>query len=303
MSGSWTEPEQLIRGIALAGVLAVLAVITASAYLRLTSAGLGCEDWPACYGARGPTAPQVPHPGVRLTHRVSATLAGLAVLAIGAIALRHRQRFRGELKITALLLLITIALSALGRATPGAALPVVALGNVLGGMAMASLLFWLALGPPPAGAVPPARLRTLAWAALLLVCAQAALGVLTSATYSGLVCPSLPLCAPDGLPGRWSLSEFDPWSTQTERVTLHMAHRTAALVAAGGVLALAFSRCIGLRVRTALLQLLVVELILGLLLVTFSLPLAAAVAHNLCAALLLLALVAAHHGRFQKPEY
>jgi cytochrome c oxidase assembly protein subunit 15 len=79
-----------------------------------------------------------------------------------------------------------------------------------------------------------------------------------------------------------------------------------ALLAAGAVLAVALSEGLRLRVRTTLLQLLVVELLLGLLVVALSLPLAVAVAHNLCAALLLLALVAAHHagsGRAGKTEY
>jgi cytochrome c oxidase assembly protein subunit 15 len=292
----------LIRRIALAGVLAVLVVIAASAYLRLTAAGLGCADWPACYGVPAQDARQS-HPVVRLVHRVSASLAGVAVLAIGVLASRQARRFRYELRVTAVLLLLTIALAALGRATPGAALPVVAVGNVLGGMLMAALLWWLALGPRPQALDAPARLRALSWAALLLVFVQSALGILTSASYSGLACPALPLCASGGLPGAWSLSEFDPWSTQPERALLHMAHRAAALLAAAAVLAVALSRGISVRVRTALLQLLIVELILGLLLVAFSLPLAAAVAHNLCAALLLLALVAAHHGLSGKPEY
>jgi cytochrome c oxidase assembly protein subunit 15 len=292
---AWRAPEQLIRRIALAGVLAVLVVIAASAYLRLTAAGLGCEDWPACYGVQAQDARQS-HPAVRLVHRVAATVAGVTVLAIGVLAFRQARRFRHELGVTAVLLLLTIGLAALGRATPGTALPAVAMGNLLGGMLMAGLLWWLALGPRQRGPDRPARQPLLSWAALILVLAQTALGVLTSASHSGLVCPTLPLCAPDGLPGGWSLAQLDPWSTQTERATLHMVHRVGALLAAGAVLVLALSRGIRLRARTALLQLLVVELLLGLLLVALSLPLAAAVAHNVAAALLLLALVAAHHG-------
>jgi cytochrome c oxidase assembly protein subunit 15 len=284
-----------IRRIAFAGALAVLVVIAASAYLRLTAAGLGCEDWPACYGVQAQDARQS-HPAVRLVHRVAATVAGVTILAIGVLAFAQARRFRHELRITTALLLLTIGLAALGRATPGSGLPAVALGNVLGGMAMAALLWWLALGPRKAGVEAPARHRALSWAALGLVLAQSALGVLTSASYSGLVCPSLPLCAPDGMPGGWSLAQLDPWSTQTARATLHMLHRLAAFLAVAAVLAVALSRAVRLKVRTILLQLLVVELLLGLLLVALSLPLAAAVAHNVAAALLLLALVAAHHG-------
>jgi cytochrome c oxidase assembly protein subunit 15 len=284
--------DHLIRWVALAGVLVVVLVTTTSAYLRVTAAGLGCENWPACYGRQAALATQ-PVGFARAMHRVSATLAGTAVLAIGFLALGEPRRFRSQLTFTGLLLLVTAGLAVLGRATPGASIPAVAMGNVLGGMLMASLLWWLALGT---AAGRPAAARTLCWLALLLVFAQIALGVLTSASYSGLACSSLASCTAEGFPGTWSAAELDPWTTATGRASAHMAHRVLALAAAAAVLAVALSRSTDRRSRTALLCVLALQLVTGVLLVALSLPLALAVAHNVCAILLLLALVAALHG-------
>jgi len=284
--------DRLIRWVALAGVLVVLLVTTTSAYLRVTAAGLGCEDWPACYGHQAATAAQ-PTGFARATHRISATLAGTAVLAIGFLVLGEPRRFRSQLKITGVLLLITAGLAFLGRATPGASVPAVAMGNVLGGMLMASLLWWLALG---SAAGRPWAARVLYWVALLLVFTQIALGVLTSASYSGLACSSLPSCTAEGFPGAWSACELNPWTTATGRASAHMAHRVVALAAAAAALAVALKRDTDRRSRAALLGVLALQLLTGVLLVALSLPLALAVAHNLCAVLLLLALVAALHG-------
>lgn len=288
-------PEQLIRWLALAGTAVVLLVIASSAYLRLTAAGLGCEDWPACYG-RQATSTVVHATPARLVHRVSATLAGAVVLGIGIIALTQPRRFKRELKLTALLLLITLALATLGRATPGAGVPAVAMGNVLGGMLMSALLWWLALGHRTPGHPPPTWVTWMSWASLVLAFVQIGLGVLTSASYSGLACPGLPLCTSDGFPGAWSAAELDPWTTDTGRASAHMAHRVMGLAAAAAILALAFSHAIDRGIRAVLVTLLALQLLMGTLLVWLSLPLLVDVAHNLCAALLLLALVASHHG-------
>jgi cytochrome c oxidase assembly protein subunit 15 len=285
--------DQLIRWVALVGALVVLLVTTTSAYLRVTAAGLGCEDWPACYGAHAGQATQS-FGLARAVHRVSATLAGTAVLAIGFLALGNPRRFRSQLKLTGVLLLITAGLAFLGRATPGASIPAVAMGNVLGGILMASLLWWMALGRAPER---PAAPRTLAWVALLLLFAQIALGVLTSASYSGLACPGLPLCSAEGFPGTWSAAELDPFTTAAGRASAHMAHRVVALAAAAAALAVALRRGTDRRSRAFLLAAVGLQLLTGVLLVALSLPLPLAVGHNLCAIGLLLALVAVLHGR------
>ena len=289
--------QRLLRAAALGGVLVVLLVTTSSAFLRLRALGLGCEDWPACYAQREAAAPASAGPSAaRIVHRISATLAGAAVFGIGLIALGRPRELRRELALAALMLLLLVGLAWLGRATPGARVPAVALGNVLGGLLLAALLWWVALGPRRAPGHGPAWLIAASWAALLLTFAQIGLGVLTSASHSGLACTAFPGCTLDGFPGPWSAAELDPWRPSAASASLHMAHRLGALASALAIASIAWAlrrRAPALAAGLALL--LAAQVAAGIALVLSSLPLPLAVLHNVLAALLLLTLVAAHH--------
>ena len=221
------------------------------------------------------------------------------MLGIGLLAVTQPRRHRRELSFFAVLAVLTLGLATLGRATPGALVPAVAMGNVLGGMLMASLLAWLALGERIGDARAPAWLRRLSGLALVLAFLAIGLGVMTSASYSGLACPGLPLCTPEGGAAEWSTADLHPWHTGAGSPSIHMAHRGAALLAAAVILALAWSvgrlGGSGRRLRNLLLVALTLQLLLGVGLVTLRLPLPVAVLHNLGAASLLLALVATQH--------
>ncbi len=288
---------QLIRWLAAGGVLVVLLVTTTSALLRVSGAGLGCADWPACYG-RADDRSEPPRLA-RFLHRIGAAGAGAAVLGIGLLAFAQPRRHRRELAFFAVLTSLTLGLAMLGRATPGAGVPAVAMGNVLGGMLMASLLGWLALGERSGHAHARGRLQWLSALALSLAFVAIGLGVMTSASYSGLACPALPACAVDGGAVGWSAADLHPWRPAAGSPTIHMAHRAAAVLAGMAVLALAWSvgrqGRAGRRLRDLLLAAIALQLLLGIGLVAWGLPRPFAVLHNLGAALLLLALVATHH--------
>jgi cytochrome c oxidase assembly protein subunit 15 len=288
--------QRLLRAAALGGVLVVLLVTTSSAFLRLRALGLGCEDWPACY-AQGATAAAASGPSAaRILHRISATLAGAAVLGVGLIALGRRRELRRELALAAVMLFLLAGLAWLGRATPGARVPAVALGNVLGGLLLAALLWWLALGRRGASGTAPTWLTGASWAALLLTFAQIGLGVLTSASHSGLACTSFPGCSLGGFAGSWSATELDPWRQSSASASIHMAHRVGAVVSAVAVASVAMALRRRAKALTAALGLLLAaQVAAGIALVLGSLPLPVAVLHNVLAAGLLLALVAAHH--------
>ena len=303
------EPQRLLARVALAGMLLVLLVTTSSAYMRLTAAGLGCADWPACYG-RDATAPGQPlveratplTPLARLLHRVSASAAGATVLAIALIAFVNRRVLARELNIALALLALTLGLALLGRATPSAQSPAVAMGNLLGGMLMAAMLCWIALGNsirlrPPV----PRRLPWLSGLALAMLSVQLVLGAMNSATYSALACTTLPDCAGQWWPASWSANEFDvrlPHSARSgPSVAVHLAHRYAALAVAATSLALAgvlWRRGRGLALAVG--GFVTLQLALGTIMVWLSLPLALVLLHNVTAVLLLLALVAAHRA-------
>lgn len=308
-----TDPQHLIARIALAGVLLVLLVTTSSAYMRLTAAGLGCADWPACYGPDAARS-AAPAPAARLLHRLSASAAAAAVLAIALVAFVNRRRLARELAIAAVLVALTLALALLGRATPTAQSPAIAAGNLLGGMLMAALLCWLALGGrQQARAAAPRRLRWLSALALGALAVQLALGAMTSTTYSALACTTLPDCAGQWWPQSWSAAEFDPTRPLSARAgpsaAVHLAHRYAAVVAAALVLALAAAlRRHARGLAFMLAGSLGLQVALGLLAVALQLPLGVVLAHNVSAVVLLLALIAAHrtvfgaHRAVSRPE-
>ena len=299
--------SRLLYWLALMGAVVVLLVTATSAFLRVSWAGLGCEDWPDCYGQASVSEPSelARASPVRLLHRISATFAGAAVLGIGLIALTQPRRLRFELIASGVLVLVTLGLALLGRATPGAIVPAVAMGNVLGGMLMASILFRVALtqrvvsGQGDPRRTAPVWLPGLCWLALALTFVQIGLGVLTSASFSGLACTALPGCTEQGFPGAWSPTDLNPWRPAAGSPSIHMAHRVGTIAVAAAVLTLVW----GLgrlgpgfrRLRWVLLGLLAGQAVMGMLLVYLSLPRPLAVAHNVGGGLLLLALAAAHH--------
>ena len=297
----------MVRRLALAGVFLVLVVTTVSAYMRLTAAGLGCAQWPACYGqapGHGETSVQVaPAPVARILHRISATAAAAVMLAIALIALANRRTLRRELALSAVLLLLTLGLALLGRATPHAGSPAVAMGNALGGMAVVALLWWLALTTAEISrARAPAWLAWLSGTALVLSILQIGLGTLTSATFSALACTTLPACDGRWWPLAWSVSQFDPFVPFGERgeasQAVHLLHRfgAVALITVGTALVLATLRLGGpaRRAATVLASLLTLQLALGAFAVKLSLPLPLVLAHNATAVLILLTLLALH---------
>jgi len=298
---------RLLRRMALLCLLLVLAITSLSAFIRLSKAGLGCADWPACYGralrqqqhgvAVAPDE-QAATAAARLAHRVVASTALLLVIVMAMTALTARPRLWREGRLALALLALALLLAVLGRFSSGLRVPAVAIGNLLGGFLMAALAWQLARSagrPAPAGAAP---LRAWARLGIALLLLQVGLGGLVSAGFAGLACPHLGDCATQGLP--WSA--LDPWREpllddaagpgNAAGALLQQAHRLGALAVAAlllplGVVALRTGRRLA---GAALLCLVGVQLALGAALVVAALPLPVALAHNLVAALLLAAL-------------
>lgn len=316
-----------VFSLLLAGV-----VVALGAYVRLSDAGLGCPDWPGCYGRLfvsadleanpPPAASSRPFDAAKakkeMAHRYAAGALGLALLLLAGLAwrLRHPQRM-------AAYILAGLALfqSLLGMWTVTELLkPAIVAAHLLGGMAILAALYWLVFRqvfPAPARAAPaPARW---ALAALVLLCAQIFLGGWTSANYAALVCPEFPACRD----GQWwpeaNFREgFALWRegridyeggvlAAPARTAIHQAHRLGAAVtvlvvlAAAGA-ALRQARAPLRRVAIVLLCVLVAQASLGVANVLLRLPIAVAVAHNVGAALLLLALMTLYLQARGKPD-
>ena len=310
------------RRLIAAAVALALAVIALGAYVRLSDAGLGCPDWPGCYGhllgvpdemheqaAANQAFPERPvetgKAWKEMVHRYFAGTLGLLILGVCLLAWRGEQRRRHAPLLPTLLLGIVALQAALGMWTVTLLLkPVIVTLHLLGGMTTLALLVALALRETvPARAAIDGGLPRLAGLALLAVFVQIALGGWVSSNYAALACTDFPTCQGEWRPpmdfahgfavfrelGQTAHGELLPFAALT---AIHWMHRLGALgvKAQVGALALALWRTGGPSWRSWSLVLagaLALQVGLGIANVLLSLPLLLAVAHNLGAALLL----------------
>ncbi len=309
------------------GTLVCLCVVVLGAWVRLTDAGLGCPDWPGCYGVL--TVPQTEEELLRaeefrpdravdvgaawreMIHRYLAGILGLMVLAMAVIAIVNRRDEHQPVALPLALLALIVFQSLLGMWTVTLLLkPLIVMLHLLGGMTTLALLFVIARMPGQRPRHPPGEqgLRRLAIAGLAVLVVQIALGGWTSTNYAALACPDFPTCQTQWWPDMDFAEGFILWRglgidyehgvlDGEANTAIHMTHRMGALVATGVLLWLAFSawwRSPDRGVHTGawlMSAALVAQLTIGILIVLLGLPLSLAAAHNGMAALLLLSVV------------
>jgi len=287
-----------------ASAVLVLIITSISAYLRLSQYGLGCADWPACYGANpvGDAALSESDPlfWMRVVHRISATAAGLLFVVI-ALVWWNGWGSTKERVLSVAPLALALFLAWLGRYTPSS-LPAVTIGNLLGGMATLAVLWWLRSAALPHRSTHRASPTTagVAGVGLGLVFAQMALGALVSARFAAAACPAFPTCG--AWDGTFELSGLNPFADiarqelgEHTRQVLHMMHRYAG-AAVALYLAWVGTRAVRLGgsrrgLGLLLLGLVAAQFALSVALVLLQVPLGMAVGHNVLAALLILNLV------------
>src|SRR5580692_9731454 len=185
------------RRLALAGAALAATVVVLGAWVRLTDAGLGCPDWPGCYGHIYPQADHNFSKAIHeMIHRYFASTLGAIIFGLLAWALWNRKARGQPLKAVALLFVIVCLQGALGALTVTLLLkPLIVTAHLLGGLSTMSLLWWLSITPerrdPPAA---EAGLRTFALAACVVMTAQIFLGGWTSTNYAAVACPDFPTC-------------------------------------------------------------------------------------------------------------
>ena len=318
----------LFRRLALAGVLLTLVVVVLGGWVRLSAAGLGCPDWPGCYGhlSAGSAAQNVDavnqafpdrpfeyHKAIKeMVHRYFASGLGLLILVLAGLAIANRRDPRQPVALPVALVALVIFQGLLGMWTVTLLLkPLIVVLHLIGGLTTLSLLAWLAMRPrEPAERSQPAHagLRKLAGVALAVLVLQIVLGGWTSSNYAALACPDFPTCQNSYWPEMDMEDAFVLWRglgidyeggvlDHPARVAIHFVHRLGAIAAAiilGVLSVLAWRRGATPAVRTAgvvLGAVLIAQLILGPIMVMRALPLSLATAHNGVAALLLLATV------------
>jgi cytochrome c oxidase assembly protein subunit 15 len=317
--------NRLFVRLARAGAVLAFVVVMLGAWVRLTDAGLGCPDWPGCYGRL-----VVPHPATsaeelgseytrpleagkawrEMTHRYLASTLGLLCVALAVIAWRNRRDPAQPQRAPLALVALVVFQGLLGMWTVTLLLkPVVVVAHLLGGFATLALLVSLGRWRSSRFPSPTAGLRALGLAAAAALVLQISLGGWTSANYAALACPDFPKCQTQWWPAIADFEEgFVLWRglgvdyeggvlDHPARVAVHFTHRLGAIAAALLIALLGLSLVREAATRAdggAVLAVLLLQLSLGVSIVWFGVPLAVAVLHNGVAALLLLAVINAN---------
>jgi cytochrome c oxidase assembly protein subunit 15 len=321
------------RRLTLLATLLALCVVVLGAYVRLSDAGLGCPDWPGCYGqidvprtaeqiaaanAAFPERPvEVDKAWKEMVHRYLAATLGLLIIALTWLAWRNRRAPDQQVLLPMVLLALVIFQGLLGMWTVTWQLkPAVVLAHLLGGLTTLALLWWLMLRQSRWAEAPigPGEGGLRGWAVLglVVVAVQIALGGWTSTNYAALACTDFPTCHTRWWPEMDFSEGFTLWRglgvnyefgvlDSSARVAIHMVHRLGAVVVLVYIGWLVWqtmrrAQTTALRAVGGLLALLLaLQLALGIGNVVLGLPLAVAVAHNAGAALLVLVLVTLNH--------
>jgi heme a synthase len=313
------------KGLVIAATLLALCVVSLGAYVRLTDAGLGCPDWPGCYGTL--TVPQseaailqaqttYPDSAVEvgkawreMAHRYLAGTLGLLVLAIFVLGWKARKEIKSSPYTSSFLLLLIGFQAMLGMWTVTMLLkPAIVSGHLLGGMSTLAVLSWLAhrhWGYYSDSIVTCQRLRLAIRLALVLLFMQIFLGGWTSTNYAALACTDFPTCHGAWVPDmdfkdafhmvrELGLSKDGSALSLASLTAIQWTHRVGALVSfiylgALGLTTLKYWQL--KRWSVLLLGALITQIALGISNLVLHLPLVLAVAHNFTAALLVIIVV------------
>ena len=304
-----------------------LDLVMFGGFTRLTDSGLGCPDWPGCYGTSSPfvahaqiaaahlampTGPvSLTKAWIEMIHRYFAMAIGVLIIAQVAIAWAARIR-RRPLAVspwwpTALLALVIVQ-GIFGAWTVTMKLqPIIVTTHLMLGLTLLGTSGWLAarLTPLPAYDPDAGRWRAAALVGLVLLVVQIFLGGWVSTNYAVLACTDFPTCNGAWIPPMDFQHGFHFWRalgmdgngeviTQNALVAIHWTHRTFAIVVVAYLawLAATLRRYQSLRrPANGVLLVVVIQFLTGLSNIVLQWPLPIAVAHNGGSAILLLLLV------------
>jgi cytochrome c oxidase assembly protein subunit 15 len=290
-----------------------LDLIMFGAFVRLTDSGLGCPDWPGCYGQITPVGASghieqallampygpVSHfkAWIEMIHRYAGSVLGMLIIAIVYLAWRHRARIGHTPRLAIVTLIAVCIQGAFGAWTVTHKLmPIVVTTHLIGGMTLLALMTWLAAREKSHPPVPAEARRWLPWMGfgLVLLFMQIALGGWVSTNYAALACMDFPTCHGEWLPrmdfgdgfslirGLGLLASGEMIS-QYALTAIHWVHRNFAM------LVFAYLGVLGWKMLSEpalkgparlLLILLLAQLFTGLTTIFFQWPLLIAVMHN-----------------------
>ena len=309
-------------------LILALVVVILGAYTRLADAGLGCPDWPGCYGellvpdvisSEYERPLDIAKAWKEMVHRYAASILGLSILVIFLLAVFRKTEREQSIKLPTALLLLVGFQGALGMWTVTEQVhPGIVTMHLFGGFSTTTLLFWLFLNQRPQLKLEQPVLKrhklmlTIVTALLIF---QIFLGGWTSTNYAALSCGEyFPTCLGEMWPEDMDFKnayywgelgvdyEFGILENQT-RTAIQMVHRVGALVVTAAIIASSFAlkNYVAFQKNIVIvLALLGVQVALGIINVVMSLPMFAAVMHNAVALFLLLSLISLAHRMFNQ---
>jgi heme a synthase len=315
------------RRAALVATLLCAIVVVVGAWVRLTNAGLGCPDWPGCYGhahpaqaaeraaeinAANPDRPFDYQKAINeMVHRYIVGGLGILVIGLAVLSVLNRRDPAQPRVLPWALVVLLVTQALLGMWTVTLLLkPLIVTLHLLGGLLTLALLWWLAL-PPARRELKAAErpLRRFAVAGIAVLAVQVALGGWTSTNYAAAACPDFPACQGSYWPPMDFRNAFILWRglgidyeggvlDAPARVAIHYTHRLGAYATAVVLLLVVagawrrgqsrVTRVAAVAVGIALL----LQVLIGMNLIWKGWPLSLGTAHNAGAVLLVLATVA-----------
>ena len=309
-----------LQALGLLTLFLTFDLVLFGAFTRLTDSGLGCPDWPGCYGnaspfgasheiamaeAAMPTGPvTLSKAWIEMIHRYLATMVGVLIIALTVLAWREHRKTplhgpRNPWWATFTLFWVLVQ-GAFGALTVTMKLfPAIVTLHLLGGLFLLVLLCVQAVGHQQAvlrqtPALIPVNIRTGLWVVFALLFAQVALGGWVSTNYAVLACSTFPDCNGSWWPDMNFAQAFEIWRplgmladgnpiSFAALATIHYVHRLAAYVVIAAVLALALTlrkHEVLRSQRRWLLGLIALQFLTGLSNVVLDWPLVAAVLHT-----------------------
>ncbi len=307
----------------LSGILGFV-VVALGAWTRLADAGLGCPDWPGCYGfvtipmnpeeieLANSKFPETPYEVAKaipeVVHRYFAAALGFFIVCMNIVVYRAKEAVPPSIRYLIYFLLAWVILQGtFGYLTVSLKLlPQIVTGHLLFGF-LTTLLIWL-LYFKTGDAIDSERKKwqfseyskRLLNIGLLLVTVQIFLGAWTSTNYASYSCTDFPLCQGQLMPEVNFKEGFNFFQSigpnylggqldHEARLAIHMSHRIGALIVSAYLIFLAYHFLVNRHNQIALgiIGLLTVQVLLGISNIVFALPLLVAVGHNLGGLLLI----------------
>ncbi len=321
--------------------LITFGLVMLGAYVRLSDAGLGCPDWPGCYGQLSPAHAHqeitqamqaqggdhgpvsAPKAWKEMVHRYIASSLGLLIIAIAVMAWRRKKELAQSPWLATSLVGVVCLQGAFGAWTVTMLLkPAIVTGHLIGGLTVLGLLTWLWLRQTtPARMVMPVAdlsgLKRLARIGLVVVCAQIILGGWVSTNYAALACTDFPTCQGVMAPPMDFSNAFHvvrelgktadgDMLAMPALTAIHWSHRVGAALVTLVLVALGWQlrQHAGMKAMAyKVWGVLALQVALGISNVVFHLPLPVAVLHNGGAALLLVTLILVNYRLASKVHH